>query len=158
MNLNQPTADFLSLTIADEKHGLQNTLILIDMLLQRDVDYYEIVLVLVQVKTGGYLKNEITFLLSRVPEVIFIKDLEVSTIHSMIPRWTPTKYHTGPIQNVLKDIQRKCIGCQIGLYVYNSNLNPRNRRTTNDPYVLMITSSECGFLDLNRRRAYKYTY
>ena len=87
-----------------------------------------------------------------------LKSLHSHDIHGMIARWTPSRFHTAPIQEVVCDIQRKCIDRQIGLSVYNSNLNPHDSRAANDPYILLITESKILFLDLNRKISYHYLY
>lgn len=83
-----------------------------------------------------------------------LQDLSLISIHRMIPRWTPSKYHTAPIDSVLNDIQKKIRDHETGLYLYNSNLNVRNDKSPNDPYVLLVDSENFLFVDINRKRIF----
>ena len=159
MNLQISVSDFLKYCISHETDAFESgsTIRMIDFLLRYGFDYYEILHTVIQVKST-YSEDEVKFLCGQIPETTQIKDFEINTIHQMIPRWTATKYHTGPIQQVLRDIQYKCLTRQIGLYVYNSNLNLRNKKAANDPYVLMVTTDGIRFSDINRRRSFRYYY
>ena len=105
-----------------------------------------------------YTKDDLTAFLSAAPPSPPKLDLSLNSIHAMIPRWTATKYHTAPIEEVLRDIRKKIISHDIGVHVYHSNLNPRNTKSPDDPYMLLISSEQSLFLDINRRRSFKYTY
>ncbi len=99
----------------------------------------------------------LTFI-SHAPSSQEIPNLSLHSIHAMIPRWTATKYHTAPIQEVLLDIREKIITRSSGVHVYHSNLNPRNSKSPDDPYILLIFGEQNVFLDINRRRSFKYTH
>lgn len=129
---------------------------LFQLLLSCDCDLYEILYLFSRIKE--YTEDDLETLLSVVPPSQPIHTLSLSTIHAMIPRWTATKYHTAPIQEVLEDIRAKILSHHIGVHVYHSNLNPRNPKSPDDPYMLLVSEKQCIFLDINRRRSFKYTY
>lgn len=164
MDLNISIRNLLQVTIAEElSKGLEPDLSikLIEILLECECDYFDMMRIIAKIEPEDYSEEVIDLLISLLPQtssLTLIHDLKLSTIHSMIPRWTATRYHTGPIQKVLEDIRQKCESGKIGIYAYHSNLNTNNHRSFNDPYVLMITSTRCCFLDLNRKRAYQYIY
>ena len=67
-------------------------------------------------------------------------------------------YYTAPIARVVWDIQQKCHARQPGIFTYHSNLNPRNKRSADDPYVLLVSKDRWIFLDINRKWTYTYLY
>ena len=91
------------------------------------------------------------------PKAIKIRDIKTQTIRGLIPRWTSTKYHSGPIDQVIQDIQEKIISGNRGLYTYHSNFSP-NKSSVDDPYLLLVGSHDVHFFDINRRRAYLFEY
>lgn len=131
---------------------------LIEFLLAHDFDYFDIVRVVAMIAPSDYTENEVRGIISMIPKKIScepISILKLSALRSMIPRWTGTQYHSGNIKDVILDIQHKCERKEIGIYVYNSNMNVKNRRSANDPYILLVTSKQWYFLDINRRRVYR---
>lgn len=81
------------------------------------------------------------------PKAIKIRDIKTQTIRGLIPRWTSTKYHSGPIDQVIQDIQEKIISGNRGLYTYHSNFSP-NKSSVDDPYLLLVGSHDVHFLTL----------
>lgn len=81
----------------------------------------------------------------------------VNEIRRAIPRWTPTKYHTGPIDKVVKEIQITMAKKVQGVHTYNSNLNPKNHRSLNDLYLMVIDGETIWWYDINRRSTYQFT-
>lgn len=129
---------------------------LLRLLLSCDYDLYETLYHFSRIKE--YTQDDLAALLSVVPPSQPLHDLSLNSIHAMIPRWTATKYHTAPIQEVLEDIRAKILSHLIGVHVYHSNLNPRNPKSPDYPYMLLISKEQSVFLDINRRRSFKYTY
>ena len=74
-----------------------------------------------------------------------MRSVSLNKLSSLIPHWTGTKY-------VLQDIQNKVLNLQVGVYLYNSNLNIRNPRAYNDIYILIVTERKSIFIDVNRRK------
>lgn len=135
-----------------------STLSCICQLIEHGYDYYNIMRTMISGNLAGCSEDAVEILCSLVPRSRKLKNLSANNIHGMIARWTASKYHTGPIREVVLDIRRKCLARAVGLTIYNSNLNPNNPRAANDPYILMITKEEMKFLDLNRKIAYQYSY
>lgn len=156
MNLKTTLGDFLKKTISDWNHGDASFPIskIFELLLQSGCDYFELMSVFSQ--SASYSAEDLGTFIRHAPYAQQLPDLRLPTIHSMMPRWTATKYHTAPIQDVLVDIQRKILKQMPCISVYNSNLNPRNQKSPNDPYMLLVTKEKCVFLDINRRRAFLY--
>lgn len=113
---------------------------LLQLLLSCDCDLYEILYLFSRIKE--YTEDDLETLLSVVPSSQPIRTLSLNTIHAMIPRWTATKYHTASIQEVLEDIRAKILSRHIGVYVYHSNLNPRNPKSPDDPYMLLVSEEQ----------------
>ena len=156
MNLRSTLGDFLNKTISDWNRGDASFPIskVFELLLRSGCDYFEIMSAFSQ--SASYSAEDLDTFIRHVPYVQQLPDLRLPTIHSMIPRWTATKYNTAPIQEVLVDIQRKILRKMPCVSVYNSNLNPRNLKSPNDPYMLLVTKEKSVFLDINRRRAFQY--
>lgn len=131
---------------------------LIAQLLYYGCDYFDLIRMLSSLIFRECSMQDIETLQSFAPAGRLLTDFRHSAIRGMIPRWTGTKYHTGPIDRVVEDIQEKCLTRQLGMFIYHSNLNPRNKRSVDDPYVLMITNRKLLFLDLNRRQTFTYLY
>ena len=156
MNLKSTLGDFLDQTINAWNCGNSSFSIseVFELLLQSGCDYFELMSSFSRLTS--YSDEDLVMFVRYVPYVRPLLDLNIPTIHSMIPRWTATKYHTAPIQEVLVDIQRKILRQMPCVSVYNSNLNPRNLKSPNDPYMLLVTKEKSVFLDINRRRAFQY--
>ena len=131
---------------------------LVALLLHNGCDYFDIIRLLSSFMPVDCSIQDIETLQSFVPESRRLAHLGLSEIRAMIPRWTGTKYHTGPINRVVEDIQQKCRARQLGMFTYHSNLNPRNKKSVDDPYILMISPQKLLFLDLNRRQTFTYSY
>ena len=43
-----------------------------------------------------------------------------------------------------------------GIHAYNSNLNPKNRRSFNDLYLMVIDGDDIWWYDINRRSTYQF--
>ncbi len=160
MSKDAPTLrNLCALIQADqEDYPSSSTLSYICQLIEHGYDYYDIMRTIINGNLVGCSEDAVEILCSLVPRSRKLKSLSANNIHGMIARWTATKYHTGPIREVVQDIQSKCLARNVGLTIYNSNLNPNNPRAANDPYILMITKKEMKFLDLNRKISYQYTY
>ena len=157
MNLKSQLADFLNWNI-EERNRSQALISIPDLFrafLSYGCDYFELMRSFAQVDT--FTVTELETFIACVPETQPLASLELTAIHIMIPRWTATKYHTAPIREVLIDIRQKIFTHAVGGYVYHSNLNPHNVKSPDDPYILLITSEKSIFLDINRKRAFRYT-
>lgn len=78
------------------------------------------------------------------------------TVRGCIPRWTSSQYSSGAISEVVDSVLKLLTNQTMGVIIYNSNLNPRNKRAVNDRYILIITKSDRRFYDINRRRTYSF--
>lgn len=156
MNLRSTLGDFLAKAISDWNSGGLSVPAskMFELLLSCGCDYFELMRPFSQL--ASYSDADLEAFICYAPHTQPLLDLRLPTIHSMIPRWTATKYHTAPIQEVLIDIRQKIIRRKPGITVYNSNLNPRNPKSPNDPYMLLINEKGSVFLDINRRRAFRY--
>lgn len=158
MTLRSPIGELLFNIFDHEKKTRRTDFVMciFRMLMMCTFDYYEIMDVFSSIDT--YLPDDIACFLKWSPPSYTLKDLKTRSIRKMIPRWTGTKYHTAPLLDTVQDIQAKMESCRVGIYVYNSNLNIRNARSANDRYVLIIGDRKSLFLDINRKRAFKFDY
>lgn len=163
MNLYDPVALFFQELIQYEYHNADSTPIrsvdLAHALVVLGCDAFEVLRPYSSLADGSSL--DLTTLTSLISKISPFEDwigLDPQSIHRMIPHWTASKYRTAPIQEVLEDIREKVSLKKIGFYAYNSNLNIRNRKSPNDPYLLLVEDSYCFFLDLNRKRSYRFSY
>lgn len=163
MELTISIENLLKSVVSSENIGSKNhqlSLKLFDLLLNCNCDYFELMRVIARLEPQNYTLDELRILVSSVQSENITKINEITTnvVRSMISRWTATKYHSGPIDVVVDEIQKRITQKEIGFAVYNSNRNTVNRRAANDTYVLIITEEYASFLDLNLRRMYRYGY
>lgn len=156
--MNSQTSFLEFLNAAAEECPELLTIELMDFLVRHGCDFYEVIRAMTREELTQCSQEEIRTLYRLAPKHRQLKSLDPGDIHGMIARWTATKYHTGPIQEVIRDIRLKCLNRQVGLSIYNSNLNPQNPKAANDPYILLVTEEGICFLDLNRKISYHYTY
>ena len=117
-------------------------------------DYFELISVLADV--DSFSERELDTLISLAPA--FVAQLAITTknIRQSIPRWTSSRYHTAPIDEIVEKIKKLLTENVPGVTVFNSNLNPRAKRSVNDQYILLISNNDCIFLDINRKTATKF--
>lgn len=129
---------------------------LFNLLMTTGFDYYELLALYTQLDTI-YEKELICFIKwAPVPQEIMRP--EIKNIRKVIAHWTPTKYHTAPIDEVVLQIQHKIDRHEPGIYLYNSNLNTRSRKSVNDLYTLIITNGHVYWHDINRKRTFEFSY
>lgn len=158
MNLESTVTELLEAAITGESNECLSNFAadLAAFLVHQGCDYYEVMRVLIRQGISACSAEDAQRLYEIVPRHRKLKSLSPVDIHGMIARWTATPYHSGPIREVVRDIQLKCLRTQVGLSVYNSNLNPNNPKAANDPYLLLVTEKGIAFSDLNRKISYHY--
>lgn len=124
------------------------------LLCQSGVDYYE--LIALYSALSHYSEKELLELLKYAPSPMAHLSPSSGDIRKAIPRWTASRYHSGTIDSIIKEIQGKLFLGSPGIFCYNSNLNPKSRRSLNDLYVLIITEKETRWFDINRKCTYKF--
>ncbi len=128
---------------------------LFDLLCEVGFDFYSLLAFYSQLHSLTTYELEEIALRSPSPQAVMLP--ETKNIRKAIPRWTGTKYHTAPIANVIAEIRQKILFCKPGIYCYNSNLNPRNRKSLNDLYILIITPHTVRWYDINRKNTYQFS-
>ena len=156
MTLQNSICDLLYLFFSDTKRSSKEVEILVSMLLSCRCDFFDIA------NEVSRMAFPIEFdlicaVFAWTPDSIRLKNVDEKTIRSLIPRWTSTKYHSGKIEKVIKDIQEKILTKKVGLYSYHSNLSPR-KTAVDDPYILLVKPTEALFFDINRRKSYLYEH
>ena len=106
-------------------------------------------------KLERFSEEEIRMILQMSPQPKAVLRRPQKDIRIAMPRWTPTKYHTRPIDEVVKQIQITMAEKKQGVHAYNSNLNPKNRRSLNDLYLMVIDGDDIWWYDINRRSTYQ---
>lgn len=129
-----------------KKHLFQN-------LLSMGCDYYEL---LNLYSDFPLMENDGKMLMDLAPAPAHIYSVSPSNIRLALPHWTPSKYHTAPILEVVNEIENNLVAGIPLIKVYNSNLNPGNRRAYNDRYVLLITAYKSLIIDINRRTTIQF--
>ena len=120
-------------------------------LLTMGVDFYELLNLFIN--CDAVTRNSIAGIIDNLPKTERIKNFSEQELRKMIPHWTGSRYHTAPIEEVLREIKEHIEQQNEGAFVYNSNLNT-NRKAYNDTYLLIVTEKEELFFDINRRRAF----
>lgn len=124
------------------------------LLCEMGFDFYQILQL--YAKLEQFSEKEIGVILKLSPPPRATLHPTASDIRRAMPRWTPTKYHTGPIDEVIKQIQITMAEKAQGIHSYNSNLNPINRRSLNDLYLMIIDGDAVWWYDINRRSTYQF--
>ena len=129
-----------------KEHFFQN-------LLSMGCDYYEL---LNLYSDFPLMENDGEMLVDLAPDPAHIYSISPSNIRLALSHWTPSKYHTSPISEVVADIKSELLAGEPVIKVYNSNLNPRNPRAYNDRYILLITAYKSLIIDINRRTTLQF--
>lgn len=127
---------------------------LFQLLCEMGFDFYQILQL--YAKLEQFSQKEVGIILRLSPPPRATLHPTVSDIRRAMPRWTPTKYHTGPIDEVVTQIQITIAEKEQGVHAYNSNLNPKNRRSLNDLYLMIIEGDAIWWYDINRRSTYQF--
>ena len=135
-------------TCQEVEEGQQKKDFVFQELLSVGCDYYEL---LSLYSDFPLTEADGKILADYAPTPDHIYPISPNNIRLALPHWTPSRYHTAPITEVINEIQRNLLCRKQIVKVYNSNLNPRNRRAYNDRYILLITPQKKLILDINRR-------
>lgn len=112
-------------------------------------NYYDLLSVISSV--NSFSEEDLEFLISLSPKPQVNLPVNPKNIRQCIPRWTASKYHTAPIAKIVEDVQTLLTENVSGITVFNSNLNPHDKRAVNDQYVLLISQDHRIFVDINRK-------
>lgn len=112
-------------------------------------DYYALLAVASSVNT--FSEDELETLISLSPKSTAQLTVSQRNIRECISRWTASRYHTAPIAKIVEEIHKLLTENTCGVTIFNSNLNPRNKNSVNDQYILLISKEHRIFLDINRR-------
>lgn len=128
---------------------------LFQLLCNMKFDFYLILSILCNL--NEFSISELKIILQASPSPNQILQPTPQNIRITIPRWTPSKYHSGRIADIVTDVYEKIDRALPGIYIYNSNLNPKNARSLNDLYVLVIVENSIRWYDINRRCNYLFS-
>lgn len=99
-------------------------------------------------------KNSIACIIDITSPEIEVGNLSDTWLRRMVPHWSSSKFHTAPVSDVCTEIRRHIINGSSGVYIYNSNLNSKNKKVYNDKYILIISNSDRYFFDINRKKTF----
>ncbi len=137
------------------KEDVQSKQAIFKVLLTTGCDYYELLSLYADFplteKDGGAL-------IEYAPPPANIFAITRANVRLSLPHWTPSRYHTAPITEVAKEIYLQLLRGKPLVKVYNSNLNPRNRKAYNDRYILLITTHKSLLIDINRRTTTQFRH
>ena len=111
-------------------------------------DYYELISLY---SSFQLTESDIEALAGFCPSPTQILSISQKNIRLALPHWTPSRYHTAPISQVVESIYDLLLCGKPFLKVYNSNLNLKNRKVYNDRYILLISNCKSVIIDVNRR-------
>lgn len=117
--------------------------------------YYDLLAVIASV--DSFSEDELEALISLSPNPQACLSVNQKNIRECIPRWTASKYHSAPKAKVVEKMQTLLTGSDSGITVFNSNLNPHNKRAVNDQYVLLISQEHRILVDINRKTTISFT-
>lgn len=157
ISLDMPLRSFIKLLLLkqsqEDERNHWKMASLFKGLLSVGCDYYELL--------NLYLDFPLTesdgdMLAKHAPIPAHIFPISQRKIRLALPHWTPSRYHTASITDVVEEIQMHLLSGQPLIRVYNSNLNPKNDRAYNDRYVLLITAHISLIIDINRRTTIQF--
>lgn len=128
---------------------------LFELLVEGGCDFYELLSIYSEIPK--FENNEIDELMILSPAPKERYTVTRNNIRTCIPRWTSSKYSSGPISEVVESIMDSLTDFTPRVRVFNSNLNLRNKRAVNDRYILMISEKNALFMDINRRSTYSFS-
>lgn len=122
---------------------------LFQLLVEMDLNFYHLLSVFSALDDITADEVQLIIQLSPLPDIV--EPVSYKNVRMAIPRWTASKYHSGQIEVVIQHIISLIQNNERGLYVYNSNLNPKNKRSFNDLYLLLIDEDTVRWYDINRQ-------
>lgn len=128
---------------------------LLEMFQIAGCSYYDLLSVIASV--DSFSEPELETLISLSPNPKACLNVSLKNIRECIPRWTASKYHTDPITKIVEEMQTLLTGNDSGITVFNSNLNPHNKKAVNDQYILLISQEHRIFVDINRKTTISFT-
>ena len=139
-------------TSNNEVHHLMFALF--SLLCESGIDYYD--LLALYSTLPCYTSEDLQTLLRYAPPSLADLSPTKENIRRAIPRWTASRYHSATIETVIREVQGKLLLASPGIFCYNSNLNPKNQRSLNDLYILIITGEKRRWFDINRKCTYRF--
>lgn len=143
----------LLLKLYQEEERQQKKALIFQFFLSSGCDFYELLNLYSDFPMTEFDGKMIT---ENAPSPLQIYPISPNNIRLSLPHWTPSKYHTAPITEVINDIQQCLVSHKPVIKVFNSNLNPQKKQLYNDRYILVITSHKSLLLDINRRTTIQF--
>ena len=157
LNLDAPIKSFIMKVLSREKDGLfgissENDHFFGD-LIRIGCDFYDTLALFADFKAVN--EKNIGCIIFHIPEYKTVDSCTDKTVRKMIPHWTPSRYHTASIEDICRQVYMHMQDRRNGVFVYNSNLNTRDKKAYNYTYILIISDSQNFFFDINRKKTYK---
>ena len=92
---------------------------------------------------------------NNIPSLLSVDVSSDKEIRKMIPHWTSSRYHTASIEDICDRLKQHIQNRDDGVFIYNSNLNTKDKRAYNDMYILIGRNPESYFFDINRKKAFR---
>ena len=135
------------------KEDVQSKQAIFKMLLTTGCDFYELLSLYAEFPLT---EKDGEALIEYAPPPASIFTITQANVRVALPHWTPSRYHTAPITEVVQGIYQQLFLGKPLVKVYNSNLNPRNRKAYNDRYILLITTHKSLLIDIKRRTTIQF--
>lgn len=104
---------------------------------------------------GAVNEKNVGCIIEKIPEYKISDGFSDRTVRKMIPHWTSSRYHTASIEDICRELKTHIENGTDGVFVYNSNLNTKDKKVYNDTYILIIRNSKIFFFDINRKKTFK---
>ncbi len=135
------------------KEDVQSKQAIFKVLLATGCDFYELLSLYAEFPLT---EKDGEALIEYAPPPAIIFTITQANVRLALPHWTPSRYHTAPITEVVREIYQQLFLGKPLVKVYNSNLNPRNRKAYNDRYILLITTHKSLLIDIKRRTTIQF--
>lgn len=100
-------------------------------------------------------EKNVDCILDRIPDYKTEEGFSDNAFRKMIPHWTASRYRSASIKDICRELKEHTENGSDGVFVYNSNLNTKDKKVYNDTYILIIRNSKAFFFDINRKKTYK---
>ncbi|MGN1442720.1 MAG: hypothetical protein ACI4XE_02620 [Acutalibacteraceae bacterium] len=102
-------------------------------------------------------KESFQCITENIPSFLSVDVHSDKDIRKMIPHWTSSRYRTASVEELCSQLKQHVTNRDDGVFIYNSNLNTKDKRAYNDMYILISRKDESFFFDINRKKSFKLT-
>lgn len=116
-------------------------------------DFYETLAIFASCDAIG--QNNFNGIIESIPSYLSVDIRSDKEIRKMIPHWTSSRYRSASVNEICLQLKQHIQNNDDGVFIYNSNLNTKDKRAYNDMYILLSRRYERFFFDINRKKAFR---